>query len=115
MDGRQSGSNPIALEPACITKLPKNGIPRNFRPRAGTSHRQADHCGAVRGDRAHAKEAWSQARLGRTVPVPDWVKAAVDEWLTVACIDDGLIFRCVTPSGTVWGSGISEEVVSTHH
>jgi hypothetical protein len=30
------------------------------------------------------------------VPVPDWVKAAVDEWLTVACIEDGLIFRCVT-------------------
>ena len=47
----------------------------------------------------------------RTVPVPDWVKAAVDEWLTAACIEDGLIFRCVTHSGTVWGSGISEKVV----
>jgi integrase len=38
----------------------------------------------------------------RTVPVPGWVKAAVDEWLAVACIEDGLIFRCVTHSGTVW-------------
>jgi site-specific recombinase XerD len=47
----------------------------------------------------------------RTVPVPGWVKAAVDEWLTVACIENGLIFRCVTHSGTVWGSGISEKVV----
>jgi site-specific recombinase XerD len=47
----------------------------------------------------------------RTVPVPGWVKAAVDEWLAVACIEDGLIFRCVTHSGTVWGSGISEKVV----
>jgi hypothetical protein len=47
----------------------------------------------------------------RTVPVPDWVKAAVDEWLAVACIEDGLIFRCVTHSGNVWGSGISEKVV----
>src|ERR1700733_14525747 len=47
----------------------------------------------------------------RTVPVPDRVKAAVDEWLTVACIEDGLIFRCVTHSGTIWGSGISEKVV----
>ncbi len=47
----------------------------------------------------------------RTVPVPDWVKAAVDEWLKAACIEDGLIFRCVTHSGTVWGSGISEKVV----
>jgi hypothetical protein len=29
----------------------------------------------------------------------------------VACIEDGLIFRCVTHSGTVWGSGITEKVV----
>jgi len=41
----------------------------------------------------------------------DWVKAAVDEWLTVARIEDGLIFRRVTHSGTVWGAGISEKVV----
>jgi integrase len=47
----------------------------------------------------------------RTVPLPAWVKAAVDEWLAVAQIEDGLIFRCVTHSGTVWGSGISEKVV----
>lgn len=47
----------------------------------------------------------------RTVPVPAWVKAAVDEWLAVACIEDGLILRCVTHSGTIWGSGISEKVV----
>jgi integrase len=47
----------------------------------------------------------------RTVPVPDWVKAALDEWLNAARIDAGLIFRCVTHSGTVWGSGISEKVV----
>jgi site-specific recombinase XerC len=47
----------------------------------------------------------------RTVPVPGWVKAAVDEWLAVAQVEDGLIFRCVSHSGTVWGSGISEKVV----
>ena len=47
----------------------------------------------------------------RTVPVPYWVKAAVDDWLAVADIEDGFIFRCVTHSGTVWGSGISEKVV----
>jgi hypothetical protein len=43
--------------------------------------------------------------------VPDWVKAAVDEWLTVARIEEGLVFRCVTHSGAVWGSGIREKVV----
>jgi site-specific recombinase XerD len=47
----------------------------------------------------------------RTVPVPGWVKLAVDEWLAAARITEGHIFRCVTHSGTVWGSGISEKVV----
>jgi site-specific recombinase XerD len=47
----------------------------------------------------------------RTVPVPCWVKAAIDDWSAVAHIEDGLIFRCVTHSGTVWGSSISEKVV----
>jgi site-specific recombinase XerD len=47
----------------------------------------------------------------RTVPVPGWVKAAVDEWLNVARTKEGLILRCVTHSGTIWGSGISEKVV----
>jgi hypothetical protein len=43
--------------------------------------------------------------------VPGWAKAAVDEWLAVAQVEDGVIFRCVSHSGTVWGSGISEKVV----
>jgi hypothetical protein len=42
----------------------KTGFPVTSDPEAGASHRQVDHCGAVRGDRAHAKETWSQARLG---------------------------------------------------
>ena len=47
----------------------------------------------------------------RTVPVPEWVKEAIDAWLKAAHIEDGHIFRCVAHSGTVWGSGISEKVV----
>jgi site-specific recombinase XerD len=47
----------------------------------------------------------------RTVPMPGWVKAAVDDWLSAANIVEGAIFRCVTHAGTVWGSGISEKVV----
>jgi site-specific recombinase XerC len=36
----------------------------------------------------------------RTVPVPDWVKAAIDGWLTAASITEGRVFRCVTRRGT---------------
>jgi integrase len=47
----------------------------------------------------------------RTVPVPDWVKAAIDGWLTAASITEGRVFRCVTRRGTVWGNGVTEKVI----
>jgi integrase len=47
----------------------------------------------------------------RTVPVPDWVKAAVDAWVAAASITDGPLFRCVSRAGTVWGQGITEKVI----
>ena len=47
----------------------------------------------------------------RTVPVPDWVKQITDEWVVVAGVGSGRLFRCVSRSGTVWGEGITEKVV----
>ena len=47
----------------------------------------------------------------RTVPVPEWVKVALDMWTTVANIHNGRLFRCVNKTGSVWGKGISEKVV----
>ena len=47
----------------------------------------------------------------RTVPVPDWVKRFLDEWLQAAEITHGKLFRCVCRSGTVWGNGMTEKVV----
>jgi integrase len=39
----------------------------------------------------------------RTIPVPEWVKDLVDDWLHSAGISNGKIFRRVTRAGTVWG------------
>ena len=47
----------------------------------------------------------------RTVPMPDWVKQAIDHWLSAAEIAHGRIFRCVCRRGVVWGTKISEKVV----
>ena len=47
----------------------------------------------------------------RTVPVPEWVKAALDVWTAVAKIQSGRLFRCVNKTGSVWGKGITEKVV----
>jgi len=36
-----------------------------------------------------------KARHVRTVPVPDWVKTAIDSWLAPAGVSEGRVFRCV--------------------
>ena len=47
----------------------------------------------------------------RTVPIPSWVKEAVDRWLIEAGVSTGRIFRAVSRHGTPWGKGVSENVV----
>jgi site-specific recombinase XerD len=47
----------------------------------------------------------------RTVPIPEWVKAAVDQWTAAAGVSEGRIFRAVARAGKVWGEGISQNVV----
>ena len=47
----------------------------------------------------------------RTVPMPMWVKAALDHWTAAADISQGRVFRAVSRHGTPWGKGISENVV----
>src|ERR1700736_1826651 len=47
----------------------------------------------------------------RTVPIPEWVKAALDQWTRAAGVTEGRIFRAVARAGKVWGKGISQNVV----
>jgi integrase len=47
----------------------------------------------------------------RTVPMPDWVKRTVDDWLTAAAFRQGKLFRCVCWQGSVWGTEITEKLV----
>jgi site-specific recombinase XerD len=47
----------------------------------------------------------------RTVPVPDWVKQTIDDWLAAARITTGRMFRCVCRAGKAWGEGMTERVV----
>jgi len=43
--------------------------------------------------------------------VPQWVKAALDQWIRAAGVREGRIFRAVARAGKVWGQGISQNVV----
>jgi site-specific recombinase XerD len=47
----------------------------------------------------------------RTVPMPVWVKKAIDEWTTDARITEGTIFRRVNKQGMVWGAGITPKAI----
>ena len=41
----------------------------------------------------------------RTVPVPAWVKAALDLWVSFSGVREGRIFRAVGKGGKVWAMG----------
>jgi site-specific recombinase XerD len=47
----------------------------------------------------------------RTVPIPEWVKAALDQWTAAAGIKEGRIFRAIARTDKTWGQGISQNVV----
>lgn len=47
----------------------------------------------------------------RTVPVPTWVKVAVDRWLTAAGVIEGPIFRAINKAQRIGKSGFSPKVI----
>lgn len=47
----------------------------------------------------------------RTVPIPSWVKLAVDAWTKAAGITEGRVFRAIYKAGRVWGDGMSPTVL----
>jgi integrase len=47
----------------------------------------------------------------RTVPVPAWVKTAVDDWTSAACMTDGRLLRSMNRHGAITGDSISNQAV----
>jgi integrase len=45
----------------------------------------------------------------RTVPMPGWVRALLDEWLQAAIINGGKLFWRVNKNGKAWGDGLTEK------
>ena len=52
-----------------------------------------------------------KAQHVRTVPIPTWVKNAIDEWTVAAGITHGVLFRAINKAGRVWGDGMSPKVL----
>jgi integrase len=47
----------------------------------------------------------------RTVPMPDWVKMAIDQWTVPASILSGTLFRSINKAGRVGGTGFTPKVI----
>jgi integrase len=47
----------------------------------------------------------------RTVPIPVWVKEAIDGWTLASGITDGRIFRSINKAGKIWGDGMTPKVI----
>jgi len=41
----------------------------------------------------------------RTVPIPAWVKAALNAWTEASGISEGPVFRSINKAGKIWGDG----------
>ncbi len=82
-------------------------------------------CGLRRGELLALQHGWIQQReehwviadlVGkgghvRTVPMPAWVKDAIDAWTAVASITEGTVFRAISKVGRVWGHGMTAKVL----
>jgi integrase len=47
----------------------------------------------------------------RTIPVPQWVKEAVDNWTVGAGITAGPLLRSINKAGRIWGHGFTPKVI----
>lgn len=47
----------------------------------------------------------------RTVPVPHWVKRAIDEWAVSSGITSGPLFKAIDKAGRAWGDGFTPKVI----
>jgi integrase len=81
----------------------------------GCGLRRAEIVAIRREDLQLQEEHWviadlvGKGRHVRTVPMPAWVKNAVDQWTSAAGISEGIIFRRINKEGKVWGPGITSK------
>src|SRR5580704_8848100 len=47
----------------------------------------------------------------RTIPVPNWVRDLLDDWMKAAGITSGSLFRRVSSAGKVWGEKVTEKSI----
>jgi integrase len=83
----------------------------------GCGLRRAELLGLTMNSIQLREEHWVIADLAgkgghiRTVPIPFWVKKAVDVWTEAAQITEGRVFRSINKAGKIWGNGMTPKVL----
>jgi site-specific recombinase XerD len=83
----------------------------------GCGLRRAEVAGLAAENLQQREEHWVIADMigkgnhVRTVPVPTWVKGAVDNWMTAAGVTMGPIFRPINKAQRIGNSGFSPKVI----
>ncbi len=83
----------------------------------GCGLRRAELLGLTMNSIQLREEHWVIADLAgkgghiRTVPIPCWVKKAVDVWTEAAQITEGRVFRSINKAGKIWGNGMTPKVL----
>jgi integrase len=47
----------------------------------------------------------------RTIPIPIWVKPAIDQWTSASGITEGALFRAINKAGKIWRAGMTPKVL----
>ena len=103
--------------------LARASTPKERRNRAmiavliGCGLRRAEAAALKLEDVQLREEHWVIADLNgkgghiRTVPMPDWVKRAIDEWTAPAELTSGPLFCAINKAGRTWGNGFTPKVI----
>ncbi len=121
--GIRLGNWLIAEEARALWQLPNTDTLKGKRDRAilavllGCGLRRRELAELSVDDVQRREDHWAivdlvgKAEHIRTVPVPEWVKQTIDDWVAAAGITSGRLFRRVCRAGKPWGDFMTERVV----
>lgn len=121
--GKRTGNWLVRDEAQALRDAPQGSRLKGLRDRALLAVLLG--CGLRRSEAAHLQDSHLQQRDGRwavvdligkgnrlrSVPMPGWAKAAVDEWQQAAQLKDGFVFRPVNKGGRVCGERMSSQAI----
>jgi integrase len=122
-EGRRTGNWLTREEAQAWLGAPDKRTMRGRRDRAllavliGCGLRRAEAAGLTFGHIQQRDGRWVLVDLVgkrdkiRSVPMPNWAKAAIDEWSRASGVSDGLVFRAINKGDRVVGDGITPQAI----